>query len=288
MSLTVSKRFSNNFLLNEVSLRRIEQILKNRLGTLQHVEAVTYKVYRVDGVIYETPTIQKIIEEGNFEWQKIKEIVISVETSYRSEARFSLQIDFDYNGATMKAQGQDEDLVRLISNELEQYISNEVCILRGLPDITLIFAGLLGILLIVSMTWFVLFLVSMSKNPQQTVNPLPEAKDLLKTNDMNEKLNYLISIQLRKDSSSIPLSSPTGRVILGGISLSFFLIVGLFSSNGIKKVLEPMFPINVFLFGKEIDRFKRAKKLRQNMFWGVVIAFIVGVVSSLVVWFFTK
>lgn len=288
MSLKISKRFSKNFLLDELSLRRIEQILKNRLEPLQDVNAVTYKVYRVDGVVYETPTIQKIIEEGNFEWQKIKEIVISVETSYKSDANFSLQLDFDYDGATMKAQGRDEDFVRLISNELEQYISNEVYVLRGFPNIAFMFAGSLGILAIALMTWLIFFLFSISKNPQQAINPLPEGKELLRSNDLNEKLNYLISVQLRKDSGNIPLSSTVGRVIMGGIGLFFFLFVGLLSSDGIKKILEPMFPVNVFLFGKEIDRFKRAKRLRQNMFWGVVIAFIVGVVSSLVVWFFTK
>ena len=66
--------------------------------------------------------------------------------------------------------------------------------------------------------------------------------------------------------------------VLGGIA---FLI----SSSVSTKILGFAFPSIVFAIGEGVTRYEKLKKLRSNIFWGVIIAVIIGLAVSLVMQF---
>ena len=50
-------------------------------------------------------------------------------------------------------------------------------------------------------------------------------------------------------------------------------------------VWERLFPCVSFEWGESVLYYKRLKKWRENMFWGVIVAFIVGIASSILLSF---
>ena len=69
-------------------------------------------------------------------------------------------------------------------------------------------------------------------------------------------------------------------------TLSAFL--GWVGSKLFDKVISFFFPQTVFCIGKQIDFYERKKKLRQNWLWGIIVTFLVSLLTSFLVFFITR
>lgn len=62
------------------------------------------------------------------------------------------------------------------------------------------------------------------------------------------------------------------------------LIFGYFLVNFAKfvdnKILSNLFPSVVFCWGEEAKRFEKWSKLRTNIFWGIIVTALIGLVTS--------
>jgi hypothetical protein len=66
------------------------------------------------------------------------------------------------------------------------------------------------------------------------------------------------------------------------------VIVQFLGEEKLSKMVKYFFPSNVFLFGKELKRYADIQTLRSRLFWGVIVALLVGIAASLVVWAITR
>jgi len=66
-----------------------------------------------------------------------------------------------------------------------------------------------------------------------------------------------------------------------------FAVCNVLKDN-LGRPIEYLYPTRVFLLGKEIERHEKIKLLRHNILWGIIIAFIVGVIGGIFVWLITK
>lgn len=55
-----------------------------------------------------------------------------------------------------------------------------------------------------------------------------------------------------------------------------------------EKIVTYFFPRTIFCIGKQEEFHTKKKKLRQNLLWGIVIAFFVSFITSILVFFLTK
>jgi hypothetical protein len=260
MGAFVRHEFRKGFLLDEERIRKINEILNQRLTGVEGSPKPTYKVYRADAFSYTTVDVQDVINEENSEWQRITRLAVSAS----SGDILDLKLDFDESGTGLHIEGEDRDFVYLLFSDLRQYLSNEVNVLRSLPRrIGRLVTGI-GMIIV-----SVIFMVEVWPAPATTV---------LESQDIHEKLNVLIERQT--------LSSPILPVLLGMLAL---LMIGqLLGEEKLLKMVELFFPQNIFLFGKELDRYARIQTLRNRIFWGVIVASVVGVATGLVVWLITN
>jgi len=70
--------------------------------------------------------------------------------------------------------------------------------------------------------------------------------------------------------------------------LTITFTIGYFSSPAFKILISYFFPRTVFCIGRQLDFFERKRILRQNVLYAVIIAFIISVCASLVVYLLTK
>ena len=101
---------------------------------------------------------------------------------------------------------------------------------------------------------------------------------ILQSQDIIQKLNYLI----QKDNVSGTSFLLVVAYVVAALSLLFF------SVYKIEKLTEYLFPKNVLLFGKEIPAYKRILAIRRNIFWAVIVASVISILTGLLVWWITK
>jgi uncharacterized membrane protein len=59
---------------------------------------------------------------------------------------------------------------------------------------------------------------------------------------------------------------------------AYFLIA--FAKFIDSKILANLFPAVVFCWGEEVEQFEKWSKLRANIFWGMIVAILIGFVTS--------
>ena len=158
----------------------------------------------------------------------------------------------------------------LLFSELKEYLSNEVCtkkitskfISDAIPflSMTVLFGYMISLVVA----------VGRAKNVDMMV-----ISNLLQSTDINEKLNYLIQLEIKSNSMEI---SNSYFIILPVI----FLIMTF--REGLTKCIFYFYPTNLFLFGKEIDRYKKRLDIRGKLFWIICMGILVSIVGGLFVW----
>jgi len=109
---------------------------------------------------------------------------------------------------------------------------------------------------------------------------------------------------LNKNITSVCFSIINWLIVFGIFHLSFYkkidsisyyfsifslsLIVGTFTSLVFIPLLKKIYPETIFCIGKQQLLFEKVKKIKDTIFYLIIIAFLVGVCSSLLVYFITK
>ena len=96
----------------------------------------------------------------------------------------------------------------------------------------------------------------------------------LQSDDINEKINYLIQIN-QSDNSAI-------NWLKYALFLPLVTLLMLFRRR-LAKFTSYFFPCNLFLFGKEIDRYERRLDVRSKLFWIIFVGLILSTIGSYIV-----
>lgn len=261
MGAHVEHRFDGNFLVDEERLRKLKNIIEGRLVDSIPQAILTYKVFRGDSYYYDTQVVDDVVSESNETWREITRIILVV----KGADSFDFEFTVAEEGVTLAAAGDDRDLVFLLFSDLREYIQNEVMMKRLMPKWLsnfLLFAIFGG-----STLFAVLNIVLSGANPV-------EFKAALDSDDVLDKLNYLISIR-----DEVAGDERISQLTLLAAGIVFFYYIALND-----KILNFFRPFNVFLFGKRRDTYNKRRAFSDKIVWGVVIAFFVSIVAGFVVW----
>jgi hypothetical protein len=282
----VKHEFKKGFLLNEERLRKIHEILRKRLTGIEGPPEPVYKVYRADSFTYTTSVIEDVLNEENSEWQRIESLNVSI----RSNEKFKLDLDFR-DRTVVHIEGEDRDLVFLVFSDLRQYLSNEVNVLKFAPWKTVQIAGVVLATIVLGIWFFFALWVYVTKDPSiDWKQEVVHARALMEGQDINEKLNWLIETSLPEPETPSAIRITNWVLIFlafFGVGLMGISIAGEQIPKFRKIVDKFLFPTNVFLFGRERERYEKTMALRRNLFWVVFVGFIVSIGAGLSVWFIT-
>lgn len=256
----VKYKFDKGFLFDEEKLRKINDIISRRI-----TDTIEYLIFREDSYSYKTTNLEEIINEDNLKWARINEIGISVENE-----NFDLSLEFNKNGTNLQINGSNRDDVFLLFSELKEYLSNEVCTKKVTSKFISDTIPTLFITILVGSLIIKMLIDTRTPNIDGYL-----VSNLLQSNDINEKINFLIQSEAK--------SNNTKSDTLFVIAMSFLLLLMFFRESFTKFILY-FYPTNLFLFGKEIDRYKKRLDIRSKLFWIIFIGILVSIVGSLLVW----
>lgn len=275
MGAYVKHKFKKGFVLNEEGLRKINDILSNRFKEHHEDLKPMYKVFRKDSFTYSTSNIDDVLKEENSISNEIKAISISCENTSGIE----FQLDFEAGERTLLViEGEDRDLIYLILSDIRNYLNDEVQVKRRLiPDRF----TMRMLMLILTMAFIMLFFVTLLNS--MTSNGISE--EVLISMTIEQKIDYLIQRNNGLGSSGNVLGGKTYLVL--GLWLGV-MIVMMFGDTLTLKVLNYLFPQNVFLIGKGIDRYEKQIGLRGKIVWTVFVGAIVSILAGFIVYILTK
>ena len=281
MSAFAQHKFVGTALIDEERLRKISDIISKRFQAADVQDEINYTIYRTDGLYYVTPNLDDILKEDNSSWQKISRVLIQ----NKVKGEISLEVNITRSDISLDIQGEDRDFVFLIFSDLREYISHEV-ISKGMPQRLSIFVP--GIIAACIGSAFVMLLLSNS-NVYKDPNMTEQFTTALQSNDVNKKLDYLITSLSKPKESDKPIPTTTAiSVSLGAGALILLVITGMLfipnpANSGTKSLGN-----NAFLIGKEIEQFRNRREFRSKIIWVVIVGFIVSLLSSMVWWAFTS
>lgn len=269
MGAHVKYKFKKGFLLDEEKLRKIHDIISKRL-----VGEIKYNIYREDSFSFETTKIEDVISQENLIGSRINEL--RIKTSMKSN--LELLLYFDDSGVSLIIDGNDRDNVFLLNSELKEYISNEVSNQKIIGSNFESYIFGLGFLIFFVIFFSALFygIVPSSSNIENDV-----IKNVLESNNTNEKLNLLIQT-MYKENRKIDENK-----ILHFIPFFLIPFMMLFYPGKVRNSISYFFPANLFLFGKESERYKQRLENKKNFFWVIIGGLIISVLGSLIVWIIT-
>lgn len=270
MSAYVEKRFSKGFILNEERLRKLHDIIKKRIAENNDIK---FKVYRADSLVYDTARIEDIISEENFKLNKIEKVEITKGNIKDGNNHFLLTF-CSRGGVFLSIKGDDRDNVFLLSSDITSYLNEDVncCFDYDSSKLKIIFS----IILLGSLAG-VMYLTISSMPVDGTIQNKEEINKVLLSSDLNCKLNFML-----KDRLSFDVIGSFKKLKWMLYIMICYPILMLYERVYFVRTLEFIFPKNLFLWGKEVYRYEKTCKWRTNIFWGIIMALIIGVLGSVI------
>lgn len=254
----VDHDFQRGFVLDEVRVRKLHELISSRLGKFNDPPTLLLKVFRGDSFVYETPSIGDVLKEDNDDWRSITRLEFIAE----KEDEFFLRLSFSQRGTSINIVGDDRDSVFLVFSDVREYLQSSVLsrIMVSRDAIRLI--GLLVMFVaMIGFLWSVLS--SLAPDPETS------AKALAAT-DVGEKINYLIE---ERSGKKFPSST------VGWLALMVLATVGS-TGGAAESAWRLLFPYNVFLFGQRKELHDKQRALLSKVFWGVFVALAVSVLAG--------
>lgn len=259
MGAYVEERFEGGFLLDEGKLRKIVDIIETRTGE----SSSKFKVFRGDSYSYETSSVDDVVNEDNEDWRAITRLQIKLS----DENPLEFMLTFSGRGMSIYITGEDRDTVYLLFSEIREYAKNDVLQLAPMSANT---GRIVSLLFMTAVTAFVMYSIF----EPQINKDLSMAQAALESSDTNTKLDYLIS-----DRELIS----KGKSSLYWILILLFLPI-IVSTEILQKFWNFIYPSNQFLFGERKKKYESRMSLFSRIFWGVIVALVVSVIASIMVW----
>lgn len=256
MGAHVKHNFKKGFLVDEEKLRKIHDIILKRIRD----DGIEYHIFREDSFSFKTTNVDDIINEDNPKWAKINEIELNSKSK-----DFDLNIDFSEESVELSINGENRDDVFLLYSELKDYMSNEVCTLKVTYRYISSYLSKGIFIAFVFSIICIAFIMSGNQMSEEVTN------NIIASNDIDKKINFIIQQNV--------IQSEEYKILY----LFPIFLVPVFIYKPILSIISYLFPSNLFLIGKEIENYKRKLKLRSNLFWGIIIASTISILTGLIV-----
>ena len=114
MAAYVEHRFKRGFLLDEEKLRKLVNLITQRLGKSEPPIPYKLRVFRADPYSYETSNVEDIVNEDHADWRRITRL--QIEASRQKD--FEFELTFSDEGTSLNLDGDDRDQVYLLLSDL--------------------------------------------------------------------------------------------------------------------------------------------------------------------------
>ncbi len=255
MPASVNAEYKQNFLLSDEHLVKIDEFIRTRTEGINDFE-LEYQVHRLDHALI----VYKFPSEVTSEQNNLAESIDAIRIFGNSE---EAQVDLRFNkkkGVTLSVYFDEKDRALLLAGDLKSYLNSEVLksqatrILKFIDSRDFFLVTLsIGLPLAMLYVWWSI--------PQQPAIISDQASDTV-------RLKYLVDVT--KQKSNIDFAFPA-------IFLPFMILFGSFLVGPIAKLI---FMPSTFYFGKEINRYNRRAALRTQVFWVVIVGFLISIVAS--------
>jgi len=261
MNAHLETTFKRGFLLTEETLIKLDDIVRKRLESADPLAKVSFKVFRADGMLVEFDTASLVAAEENSSRNAIKRVeILSSANFYKLSLRFDSK-----EGTTLEIEANDRDLAYLLASDIKDYVQSEILKFRSFTfDSALGSKNAFPFLMLP----FLFYSLSSIKYAEPEV-----ISSVLESTDLLTKLNFLIESRSSQDPGF-------SKWYVAGMIFILFTLFFLGS------FLDRIYPRNIFKWGKQAQIYDRLLGHREKVMWGIVIAFVIGIASTVAVDYF--
>lgn len=262
MNAHLQSEFKKGFFLTEENLIKLSDIIHRRVADVGINARTHFKVYRIDGVVYEVEGYAPVIGEENSRRNAIKRLEILCNLK-----PFELKITFDEKEPVeLLVEADNKDFAYLLYSDIKEYLMSEVLKFRSFKFDSLLSSG-------ATLPFFALMLPLFVVTYFRSNVSVEESARIIATDNVQEKLNFLINHTIERETGGTRYLLP---IVIGIALVIFFGAV----------LLDRMFPRNIFHWGKIGNQYDRFIGMREKAIWGVIVAFLIGVASTVFVEYF--
>lgn len=264
MNAHLETNFKRGFLLTEEALIKLDDIIRKRLLTTDPDAMLQFKVFRADGMLVEFDNPSGVAAEENSSRNAIKRVeILSAGAAYKVSLKFDPKDNTD-----LAIEANDRDLAYLLVSDIKDYVNSEVLKFRSFS-----FDSAMG-----SKNVFPLLMIPIIVIGFTGIKGLPKEEtvaSVLASSDVQAKLNLLIESRVGQDP---------GPMKWYLVAVAIMLVVLFFLGS----FLDKAYPRNIFYWGKLAQSHDRLLRLREKVIWGIIIAFVIGIASTVAVDYFKR
>ena len=268
----VDYRFRNGFILEPEHLHTLVSKIKERYPS----EELLFRITKSDSYIYITTDINDVLDEENGSSNFIKKIELLI----KNENIIEFNLCFEKNEDTLlRIKGSNRDNIYLLYNEIKTYVEKDITTVKLFFKKDS-FSRLVLFITTIPLIGCMLLLISLLRNKRLFDESNELAKEVLSSQDISLKLNYLIEKDTRY-KNSISFSQMkyfeymmVGTLLIMLLSMVFRSFIGKDSAFRIT---------DYFLFGKQRDIYEKKVKFKNNVLWTVFIGLVISVVAGVIV-----
>lgn len=265
MNAYLKKTFPKGFFLTEENIIKLKDIITRRLEDKGITEPLTFKTYRVDSLVYESPTYDNILQEENSK----RNFITKLEFNFKNTVLI-LKLAFEKDENTLlNIEATDKDFAYLLFSDIKDYLNTEILRFRAFK-----FSSSYLQRLYVPIVLLAIIIIFPFAVPKPKLSDA-DFQQLLNNGSIESKINYLLQVSHANSNIARFQIFMLAVIVIAFMSLTF------------GNLLDLAYPRNIFYLGKEINRYDRHCSIRSKIMWGVIVAFVIGVASSLFVYKFT-
>lgn len=259
MNAHLETNFKRGFFLTEEALIKLDDIIRKRIVAADPDAKLQFKVFRADGMLIEFDNPSAVAAEENSSRNAIKRVeILANGTAYKLSLKFDPKENTD-----LAIEANDRDLAYLLVSDIKEYINSEVLKFRSFS-----FESALDSRNIFPLAMLPFLYLSISNVKEAPKTDAVEA--VLASSDIQAKLNLLIESRMAQDVG------PMKWYLIAMIAVVAALVF-------VGSLLDRIYPRNVFYWGKLAQTYDRLINLREKVTWGIVIAFVIGIASTVAV-----
>lgn len=262
MNAHLKTNFKRGFFLAEEALIKLDDIIRKRLMGADPNASLQFKVYRADGMLVEFDNPSAVAAEENSSRNAIMRVeILSAGMVYKLSLRFDTKENTD-----LAIEANDRDLAYLLAADIKDYVNSEVLKFRSFSfDSAMSSRSIFPFLLLL---WLFISISGIKESPKAEA-----VAAVLASSDVHAKLNLIIESRVGQEIGPM-------KWYLGAM---FAVLVVLFFLG---LLLDRAYPRNIFYWGKLAQAHDRLLSLREKVVWGIVIAFVIGIASTIAVDYF--